>query len=221
MKNKYIIISLILTFLSCDKGKKVLKKSTETIKNSVNYLDTIVVKKSIEYFDRKKRVSDSIQLNKLLNYFEENNSKYSEYRIIQSWFESNPVQLQNLKGNFYKILNSVVHEGKNINRNNYEYKSERNTYKYFYETEEYYFILDLEVIKEKIVCNSVRRIGVGFGDEEMYDIIYENNEIKKEIFQSYVNPELFEKEDKLYFEFSKEVENGDIINTINLGKSIF
>lgn len=216
-----VLLILTLIIISCKDTGKILQKSKEAISSSVNYLDSTLVKKPIKYFEDRKLKSDSLEQQKIKDYYDFYKAKYPEYSSIADWFNSKPKQLQNLEGNFYKIISSIVVDGKNIVRKNHEKSSGNNIYKYFYETEDYFFIYELKIKGENIQCLGVRRIKDGYGNQPMYDLIFdENGNLKKEIYQADVNPNFYKDHETIFFEFSKEYDDKKIINTINLGKAI-
>lgn len=216
-----ILLILTLSIISCNDKGSILKKSKDAISSSANYLDSTLIKKPIKYFDDRKLKSDSLEQKKIKDYYDLNKAKYPEYSLVYNWFNSKPKQIQNLEGNFYKIISSVVIDGKDVVRKNHENSSGNNVYKYFFETENYFFIYELRINGKNVQCLGVRRIEDGLGNEPMYDLIFdENGNLKKEIYQAEVNPNFYEDEDTIFFEFSKEYDDKEIINTINLGKAI-
>jgi hypothetical protein len=218
---KMSLIILLIALVSCNETKNAYNKSKEALSSSADYLDSTLIKQPIKYFDDRSAKSDSLEKKKLMDYYSYYGNKYPEYSAVRKWFESSPPQTQNLQGNFYKIIKSVVKDGKNIDRKNHEKFDSTELYKYFYETEDFYFIFNLKQERGKIICVGVRRIGNGIGDESMYDVIYnDNNIVQKEIFQAEVNPDLYEEDDIIYFEFEKKVDDKKVVNTLNLGRTI-
>lgn len=218
---KRILFVLFLITISCKDEGSLLKKSKNAISSSADYLDSTLIKKPIKYFDDRKLKSDSLEQKNVDNYYKFYKTKYSEYSAVYNWFNSKPKQLQNLNGNFYKIISSVVVDGKDILRRNHEKSIGNNVYKYFYETEDFFFIYELRVEGQLVRCLGVRRIEDGLGDQPMYDLIFDKNgNLQKEIYQAEVNPDFYEDDDTVFFEFSKKYDNKKIINTINLGKTI-
>ncbi|SCY41015.1 hypothetical protein SAMN05192588_2732 [Nonlabens sp. Hel1_33_55] len=218
---KSLLLLIIIHCYSCEQTKNAYSTSKEAISSSADYLDSTLIKQPIKYFDDRSAKSDSLEKKKLIDYYSYHENKYPEYSAVRKWFKSNPPQTQNLQGNFYKIVKSVVKDGKNIDRKNHEKSDPSGSYKYFYETEDFYFIFNLKQQNNKIICVGVRRIGNGIGDESMYDVIYDdNNIVKKEIFQAEVNPDLYEEDDIIYFEFEKKVDDKKVVNTLNLGRTI-
>lgn len=216
-----ILFVLFLITISCKDEDGYLKKSKDAISSSANYLDSTLIKKPIKYFDNRKLRSDSIEQKRVNDYYKFYKNKYPEYAAIYNWFNSNPNQLKDLDGNFYKIISSVVIDGKDVVRKNHEDSQGNNVYKYFYETDDYFFILELKVDGQFVNCLGVRRIEDGLGDEPMYDLIFdENDNLQKEIYQAEVNPDLYENDETVFFEFTKKYEKKKIINTINLGKKL-
>ncbi|WP_405377494.1 hypothetical protein [Nonlabens sp. Asnod3-A02] len=216
-----IILILLIICSSCNETKNAYNKSKDAISSSADYLDSTLIKQPIKYFEDRSAKSDSVERKKLADYYSFYGNKYPEYNAVRKWFESNPPQTQNLDGNFYKIINSIVTDSKDVERKNHEMVDDFGTYKYFYETEDFHFIYDLQYLNSEIKCKGVRRISSGIGEESMYDLIFDDFGIlKKEIFQSEVNPEFYEEDEMVFFEFSKEVGDREVVNLINLGKTI-
>ncbi|MFI8379500.1 hypothetical protein [Leeuwenhoekiella sp. NPDC079379] len=219
MKRAFILF--VLTIASCKNEGSFLEKSKEVFNSSATYLDSNLIKRPIKYFDDRKLESDSLDKKRIQDYYAFYKKKYPEYTTVYNWFQSKPVYLDNQEGNFYKIISSVVQEGKDIVRKNHEKISANGTYKYFYETEDYFFIYDLKITNSKVTCEGIRRIGRGMGSESMYDLFYDEKGIlQKEVFQADVDPDFYESDDAVFFEFSTEVGNKELVNTINLGKPL-
>jgi hypothetical protein len=162
--------------------------------------------------------SDSLISTRKSAYFADQRKKYPEYTNVQKWFESNPKQLLNLKGDYYKMLKGAILDEGTIIHKDLTSKSEYGTYKYLYVTEEAYFIYDLACENSTVAYKSVRRIQKGFGKEPMHDLIFDKHlELEKEVFQGEVQQDLFTKNNHLFFEYQKKVNGNSVTNTIDLG----
>ncbi|WP_157491875.1 hypothetical protein [Gelidibacter mesophilus] len=216
------IIVLILV-VSCknkeDKEEGFGVKSINVLKSGINKAESLIVEKPYQYFKDRSKKADSIEKTIIHNHFENLKKNYPEYNLVANWFDSNPPELNGVRGNYYKIIRGVIKEGKTITRKNFINTSPTNTYKYFFESEDYYAILELDVSNEDVKVVNFRRILNGYGDEPMHDLIFnEKGELIKEIYQSDVDPSLYEENGDLFFEFKKDVNKEKIVNTINLGK---
>lgn len=152
------------------------------------------------------------------SYFTQQQNNYPEYISVQKWFESNPKQLLNLKGDYYKMLKGAINDEGTITHKDLVKKSEFDTYKYLFITEDAYFIYDLAYENNKVQYKSVRRIQKGFGKEPMHDLIFDKNiDLEKEVFQGKVKQDLFTKSGHLFFEYEKKVNGNSVTNTVDLG----
>lgn len=213
-KTQLLTITAILMF-SC--GNKDEKKEIENI----------VIEKKTEgnYISKKWKTtkeifidSDSLVSTRKDAYFKKQQNNYPEYISVQKWFESNPKQLLNLKGDYYKMLKGAINDEGTITHKDLIKKSEFDTYKYLFITEDSYFIFDLACENNKVQYKSVRRIQKGFGKEPMHDLIFDGNiELEKEVFQGEVKQDLFTKNGSLFFEYEKKVNGNSVINTVDLG----
>lgn len=193
---KKMIIILILFSTSCEKINNIFIDG-DGVNNPV-YLNNRMTGKYYDYYS----------------------SKYTEYSKVYCWFESNPDELENFEGDFYKIISSEILDGKDIIRKNYERPTNKNFYKYFYKTEDYYLIIEIKIDNDEVICSGIRRIKDGMGKNPMYDLIHnQKKDLIKEIFLSEVSSDFYTKKNNVYFEFSKEFKDKNIVNTLNLGKS--
>ena len=210
IKSSCIITIASVLLFSC--GKENKKVTIET-KTDGNYISKKWKNTKEVFVD-----SDSIINVRKTAYFAYQKKNYPEFTIVEKWFLSNPKQLLNLKGDYYKMLKGAVLDEGSITHNDLIAKSEFGTYKYLYVTEEAYFIYDLACTNNKVKCKSVRRIKKGFGKEPMHDLIFDKQlNLEKELFQCDVKQDLFTKNDKLFFEYEQEVNGNSVTNTIDLG----
>lgn len=241
MKKQYLLIGLLLPLfiISCndDNNKSkdniinTISDSVESIKSSSSKLinsindgviiaDSLLIKSPIKYFKNRIKTSDSLNLLKISNHINLLESKYHEYHVISKWFESSPPELMNEKGNFYKIIRGVIKNGKSVERIDMVDKNEFGTYRYFYETEDNFYLLELSVFDNKVSVINIRRIHRGIGDEPMHDLLFDGGVLNKEVYQCDVNPEFYEKDNLIYFEQSLKQNNKEIINTVELNKTV-
>ncbi|KGO93191.1 hypothetical protein [Flavobacterium subsaxonicum] len=207
------ITSLILFSCGSKEEEKGIKKEVTEAKKEGNYISK-KWKSTKEIFVE----SDSIISARKASYFANQRKKYPEYFSVQKWFESNPKQLLNLKGDYYKMLKGAVLDEGTIIHKDLTSKSEFGTYKYLFVTEKAYFIYDLSYEDNKIEYKSVRRIQKGFGKEPMHDLIFDKHlDLEKEVFQGEVKQDLFTKNGHLFFEYEKKVNGNSVTNTIDLG----
>lgn len=203
----------IIIFLRGKDEKKEVKKVAKEKKTDGNYIS--------QKWKRTKEIfvdSDSLINARKLAYFANQRKKYPEYISVQKWFESNPKQLLNLKGDYYKMLKGAILDEGTITHKDLRSKSEYGTYKYLYVTQEAYFIYDLAYINNNVEYKSVRRIQKGFGKEPMHDLIFDKHlDLEKEVFQGEVKQDLFTKKGHLFFEYEKKVNGNSVTNTIDLG----
>jgi hypothetical protein len=152
-------------------------------------LDSSIIDKTFDFFEWSDINEDSLLVEKdkiIRATFEK---VYPEYKTVANWFSTNPKELLNSEGEFYKITKSTKQVGETVTIQSLKEKSERGTYMYFYFTEDVFFILELQVFKYQVNCINVRRIANGFGKQPMHDILYnDKKEIAKEIFHNNVNP---------------------------------
>lgn len=214
IKTTYPFIMVSFFLFSCGKeDKKVAEKTPTEKKTDGNYISK-KWKKTKEYFVE----SDSLIKARKLAYFDYQRKNYPEYESVEKWFLSNPKQLLNLKGDYYKMLKGSVLDEGTIKHIDLIKKSEYATYKYLYVTEEAYFIYDLAYESNKIKYKSVRRIQKGYGKEPMHDLIFDKQlNLDTELFQGEVKQDLYTKNGHLFFEFIKEVNGNSVTNTIDLG----
>lgn len=162
--------------------------------------------------------SDSVINARKITYFDYQKNNYPEYQSVQKWFESNPKELLNLKGDYYKMLKGAVLDEGTITHKDLTEKSEFGTYKYLYITEKAYFIYDLAYSNNKVQYKSVRRIQKGIGEEPMHDLEFDKRRnLKREKFQGEVKQDLFTKNGHIFFEYKKKVNGNSVANTIDLG----
>lgn len=213
-----LIISFIGLLISCDDGEKskiegdadsgIIDKSWKSVKRGVNV--------PFEYFEKRSRKSDSTKKASIDQYYENQRKKYPEYKAAEKWFKSNPPELLGLVGNYYKITEGTIQNGRSISRSHFVEPTDRRNYLYFFRSEERFFILELQ-IENEVSCLSVRCIIDGWGDQPMYDYLYdEKGNLIEEVFQADVEPSFYEEDGNLYFEYA----NNDIVNTVLLGPTI-
>lgn len=221
MKNKITchitIASVVLSIMlfSCNKREEKKDDRKETIeeKTNGNYISKKWKSTKEIFVD-----SDSLINDRKIAYFNMQKDKYPEYKHVQKWFESNPKQLLNLKGDYYKMLKGVISDNGTITHKDLATKSKNDTYKYLYITEDAYFIYDLKYSEDKVEYKGVRRIQKGFGKQPMHDLIFDKNiELEKEVSQGKVKQDLFTKNGHLYFEYKNKVNKNSVINKIDLG----
>lgn len=214
----------IFTGNSAESDKIVETKEINEVEKTEEIVPT-VKKEDGNYISKKwkgtKEIfvdSDSIVNVRKTNYFDYQRKKYPEYISVQKWFESNPKELLNLKGDYYKMLKGAVLDEGTITHKDLTEKSEFGTYKYLYVTEKAYFIYDLAYSNNKVQYKSVRRIQKGFRKEPMHDLIFDKQRnLEKELFQGEVKQDLFTKDGNLFFEYIKDVNGNSVANTIDLG----
>jgi len=162
--------------------------------------------------------SDSLKVVKKDLYYSKLSAKYADFNAVQGWFLSRPKEVFGQKGQYYKMLSSEITDGNSISHKNLADISERGTYLYLFVTDDAYYIFDLFVDGMLVTCRSVRRISSGFGKEPVYDLKFDvKGNLLEEIYQAEVSQDLYESDDKLYFEFSQKGENIDVKNVISLG----
>ncbi|PTT02250.1 hypothetical protein DBR27_11320 [Flavobacterium sp. HMWF030] len=194
--------------------KTEVKKIAKEKKTDGNYVSK-KWKKTKEYFVD----SDSLKKIKEDKYFKDLKSKYPEYSKVQKWFASNPKELQNLKGDFYKMLKAIIVDNGSITYKNLIPLSEQGTYEYLFINDDAYYIYDFSFVNNQIKPEGVRRIKKGYGEQPIHDLIFDHNHfLEKEIFQGNVEQDLFTKNGHVFFEFEKDVNDKKISNTIDLGK---
>jgi hypothetical protein len=219
MKKNYIayLFALALFSSSCSDEDKTEAKENESgiVNNSWNYV------KSGFKNEEDRTIEDSLKLIKLENHANNLKTKFPEYRRVAKWFASKPKQLRGQVGNLYKIQNGVIQEGKTITRKELSEISENYSYLYFYETEDVYYIVELQVVGNKVECANLRSIDRGMIAQPMYDYVFdEEGKTKQEIYQGDVNSSLYDEDGRLYFEFSKKVNGVELINKIDLGNTL-
>lgn len=213
-KTQLLTITAILMF-SC--GNKDEKKEIENVaienKTEGNYISKKWKTTKEIFID-----SDSLVSARKDAYFTKQQNNYPEYIDVQKWFESNPKQLLNLKGDYYKMLKGAINDEGTITHKDLIKKSEFDTFKYLFITKDAYFIYDLAYEENKVQYKCVRRIQKGFGKEPMHDLIFDRNiELEKEVFQGKVKQDLFTKNGNLFFEYEKKVNGNSVTNTVDLG----
>lgn len=215
---KFYFLNLILLLIfnvSCGSDEKAKGEVEESgvISKSWNYVASGF--KSEESLKTK----DSLKQALIANHEKNLLHRFPEYESVARWFASKPKQLKGLDGTFYKIQSGVLQEGKTITRRDLVDLSENHSYLYFYETEKEFFIVELRTLAEKVECLNVRSISRGLMKQPMYDYVFDQNgNLKQEIFQGDVSSSLYDKDGKLYFEYSSEVNGTDLKNTVDLGK---
>ena len=210
--NYIILIALVL--FSCGKENKIESKviKAET-KTEGNYISKKWKSTKEVFVD-----SDSLINARKTTYFAYQRKNYPEYVSVEKWFKSNPKQLLNLKGDYYKMLKGAILDEGTIKHIDLTKKSEFGTYKYLYVTEGDYFIYDLAFENNKVKYKSVRRIKKGYGKEPMHDLIFNKQlDLDTELFQGDVKQDLYTKNGHLFFEYIKEVNGNSVANTIDLG----
>jgi hypothetical protein len=195
-------------------GKAIVNESKETVKKvEGNYISKKWKSTKGMFVD-----SDSVINARKTTYFDYQKNNYPEYQSVQKWFESNPKELLNLKGDYYKMLKGAVLDEGTIIHKDLTVKSELGTYKYLYVTEEAYFIYDLTNTANEAHYKSVRRIQKGIGKEPMHDLEFDKRRnLKREKFQGEVKQDLFTKDGHIFFEYKKKVNGNSVVNTIDLG----
>ncbi|MDO8316678.1 MAG: hypothetical protein Q7T12_04065 [Flavobacterium sp.] len=215
MKITSVYLMLItLVFFSCGKeNKKESKNKKVETKTEGNYISKKWKSTKEVFVD-----SDSLINARKTSYFAYQRKNYPEYVSVEKWFKSNPIQLLNLKGDYYKMLKGAVLDEGTIKHIDLTHKSEIGTYKYLYVTEEVYFIYNLAYESNKVQCKNVRRIQKGYGKEPMHDLIFDKQlNLDTELFQGDVKQDLYTKNGHLFFEYVKEVNGNSVTNTIDLG----
>lgn len=216
--HKTFIAGIIFLVVSCNDSEKseqgeiseegIISRSWENVKSGVRL--------PFEYFEERSRKSDSTRKISIDQYYENQRSLYPEYLAAEKWFNSNPPELLGLAGNYYKITEGTIQNGRSIRRSHFVEPTDGKNYLYFFRSEDRYFILELQ-IKNDVTCQSVRCILDGWGDQPMYDYLYdEKGNLVEEVFQADVEPSFYEEDGNLYFEYS----NNDIVNTVLLGPTI-
>lgn len=215
MKITSIYVMLItLVLFSCGKEnkKESTNKKVET-KTEGNYISKKWKSTKEVFVD-----SDSLINARKTAYFAYQRKNYPEYVSVEKWFKSNPKQLLNLKGDYYKMLKGAILDEGTIKHIDLTKKSEFGTYKYLYVTEDAYFIYDLAFESNKVKYKSVRRIQKGYGKEPMHDLIFDKQlDLDTELFQGDVKQDLYTKNGHLFFEYIKDVNGNSVANTIDLG----
>ena len=153
MKITSIYVMLItLVLFSCGKENKneSTNKKIET-KTEGNYISKKWKSTKEVFVD-----SDSLINARKTAYFAYQRKNYPEYVSVEKWFKSNPKQLLNLKGDYYKMLKGAILDEGTIKHIDLTKKSEFGTYKYLYVTEDAYFIYDLAFESNKVKYKSVR-----------------------------------------------------------------
>ncbi len=215
MKITSIYVMLItLVLFSCGKeNKKKGKDNKAETKTEGNYISKKWKSTKEVFVD-----SDSLINARKTAYFAYQRKNYPEYVSVEKWFKSNPKQLLNLKGDYYKMLKGAVIDEGTIKHIDLTKKSEFGTYKYLYITEDAFFIYDLAYSSNKIQCKNVRRIQKGYGKEPMHDLIFDQQlELDTELFQGDVKQDLYTKNGHLFFEYIMDVNGNSVANTIDLG----
>jgi hypothetical protein len=204
-RNITFFILLSITLLACE-------KKTEKITDTGDYI-SIKWKKTKDLFIE----SDSVTEVKKSKYYAALSKKYPEYDAVKKWFASKPIQLQNLDGTFYKMLSNNIVNNKSVTHEDLHRASDVGTYKYLFVNDDAYYIYDLSERKGKIFCKGVRRIKKGYGKKPIHDLEFKNGVLTREVFQADVEQDLFTKDGLLYFQWEKEVDGGEVTNTVNLG----
>lgn len=246
IRTTYLIAITSLILFSCGKeNKKGDEKSIVETKMEGNYISKIwkstkdlfigsesniksstqVKKEKGNYISKKWKTtkeifieSDSVIKARKVTYFADLNKKYSEFKFVQHWFASKSKELQNLQGEFYKMIKGTTVNNETISYNDLASISPQGTYKYLLISDDAFYIYDLSVNKGIIKCKGVRRIKKGMSSEPMHDLIFDKNgNLKQEIFQGDVEQDLFTKEGHIFFKFEKEYEGKMVTNTIDLG----
>jgi len=196
----------------------IVSKTISSGKETVKKVDGNYISKKWKSTKGMFADSDSVITAKKTTYFANQIRKYPEYASVQKWFESNPKELLNLKGDYYKMLKGAILDEGTITHRDLTEKSELGTYKYLYVTEEAYFIYDLTNTTNEAHYKSVRRIQKGIGEEPMHDLEFDKRRnLRKEKFQGEVRQSLFTKNGHVFFEFKKKVNGNSVVNTIDLG----
>jgi hypothetical protein len=195
-------------------GKEIVNDSKETVKKvEGNYISTKWKSTKGMFVD-----SDSVINARKITYFDYQKNNYPEYQSVQKWFESNPKELLNLKGDYYKMLKATITDGPSISYKDLIGLTEAQTYEYLFVTDDAYYIYDLSCKKNVVEVKGSRRIQKGYGKEPMHDLIFDSKmNLVKEVFQGEVTQDLFTKNGHLYFKFEKEVNDSFVKNTIDLG----
>ncbi|NRT14907.1 hypothetical protein HNP99_001251 [Flavobacterium sp. 28A] len=222
MKNAYLLSSMLLILISCGKEEKEEKpavkgnvevKSVKNKKEKKSYISQ-KWKKTKEVFSE----SDSVIQVRKEKYFTDLNTKYSDYKLAEKWFSSNPHELMKKKGDFYKMIKSEIDNNNTIEHVDLSHKSSLNSYKYLFVTEDEYLIYDLKIENNRCNYVGVRRIKKGFRKEPVHDLIFDKNgNLGKEIYQGEVKQDMFTKDGHLFFEFEKDSKGQNVKNTIDLG----
>ena len=212
------IIALLGFLVGCNGGQNSKEETTEEpslIEESWSSVKS-GVQVPFEYFEERSRKADSAKKTAISQYYKILRKRYPEYSAAEKWFQSNPSELLGLQGNYYKITEGSIQNGKSISRSHFVEPSQGNRFLYFFRSEERYFILELEV-NDQVICNSVRCIMEGWGEQPMFDYIYdEKGNLIEEVFQADVKPSFYEDDGNLYFEYA----DNDIKNTVSLGPTI-
>jgi hypothetical protein len=216
--HKALITGIFLLIVSCNDSEKseqgkiseegIISKSWKNVKSGVRV--------PFEYFEERSRKADSARQASIVQYYEKQRNIYPEYLAAENWFNSNPPELLGLEGNYYKIIEGTIQNGRSIRRSHFVKPTDGKNYLYFFRSEERFFILELQ-IENDVSCLSVRCIIDGWGDQPMYDYLYdEKGNLVEEVFQADVEPSFYEEDGNLYFEYA----NNDIVNTVLLGPTI-
>lgn len=213
IKSIYLIVITLVLFSCGNENKKENKKDAVESKKEGNYISKKWKSTKEVFVD-----SDSLINARKTAYFAFQRKNYSEYISVEKWFKSNPKQLLNLKGDYYKMLKGAILDEGTIKHIDLTKKSEFGTYKYLYVTKDAYFIYDLAFESNNVKYKSVRRIQKGFGKEPMHDLIFDNQlNLDTELFQGDVKQDLYTKNGHLFFEYIKDVNGNSVANTIDLG----
>lgn len=216
MKTKYLYLITIASVLlfSCGKeDKKEIKKVTTETKTDGNYISKKWKNAKEVFVD-----SDSIINVRKTTYFTDQRKKYPEYSKVQKWFESNPKELMNLKGDYYKMLKATIADGSTIIYKDLKELTIAKRYQYLYVTEDAFYIYDLSYDKNRVEMKGSRRILKGYGKEPMHDLIFDSKmNLIKELYKGEVEQDFYTKNGRLYFEFKKEINDSYVGNTIDLG----
>lgn len=211
MRIIYLVLFVSVTMLSC--GNEGNEKKVAVKKEEGSYISK-KWKNTKEIFVE----SDSVIKVRKQNYYADLNKKYPDFKNVQNWFDSKPKQLLDMKGEVYKMIKSAINNNETISYTDLTSEGQQGTYKYLFVNDDAYYIYDLAVTNNKVEYRGVRRIKKGYRKEPMHDLIFDaTGNLKQEVFQGEVTQDLYTKDGHIFFEFEKDLEEGSVINTVDLG----